>query len=172
MRRSSGKGRNGRRHRIGAAVLAGLCVIAAIGARAEEPRKAGGLKWSTDLDPALRQARAEEKKALVNFTGLGWCPFCIRLEREALRTKEFVAFASKRFVPVVVDFRKRPPLPRNEALKNRKLMKKYGITGFPTLLVLDSSGKAIGRQAGYSGGGAAAVIRKLSRIVEKPSSGG
>jgi len=51
-------------------------------------------------------------------------------------------------------------------------MKKYGITGFPTLLVLDSSGKAIGRQAGYSGGGAAAVIRKLSRIVEKPSSGG
>ncbi len=36
-----------------------------------------GEGWLTDLDTGKKQAAAENKAVLVDFTGSDWCHFCI-----------------------------------------------------------------------------------------------
>ena len=46
-------------------------------------------------------------------------------------------------------------------------MKKYGIAGFPTALILDGDGNKVGETAGYRKGGAAAYAEHLLEIERK-----
>ncbi|HIX19757.1 MAG TPA: thioredoxin family protein, partial [Candidatus Akkermansia intestinigallinarum] len=36
-----------------------------------------GAEWLTDLEAAKKQAAAENKAILVDFTGSDWCGYCI-----------------------------------------------------------------------------------------------
>jgi thioredoxin-related protein len=100
--------------------------------------------WSTDLDEALKTAKKENKAVLVEFTGSDWCPPCIMMRKEVFSKKEFVKAASKNFILVEID------MPRDEKLKdvkekNSPIVEKYEIDGFPTIVLLDSSGKEFTR---------------------------
>jgi thioredoxin-related protein len=100
--------------------------------------------WSTDLEKALETAKKENKAVLVEFTGSDWCPPCIMMRKEVFSKKEFVEGASKSFILVEID------LPRDEKLKdvrerNKPLVEKYQIEGFPTVVLLDSDGKEFTR---------------------------
>ena len=55
---------------------------------------------------------------------------------------------------------------QSSALKqaNEELGKQFQVDGYPTLVVLNSSGKEIGRQVGYAPGGPDAFIAKLERF--------
>ncbi len=47
--------------------------------------------------------------------------------------------------------------------QNDMLQKKYGVNGYPTLIVTDADGKELGRTSGYNpGSGAASVIESLN----------
>jgi thioredoxin-related protein len=50
----------------------------------------------------------------------------------------------------------------NEALKD-----KYGASGFPTIVVLNSEGKQVWKQVGYMPGGPKAWIAKLDEAKKK-----
>ena len=60
--------------------------------------------WTLDIDAALKQAKAENKKVLLLFTGSDWCGWCIKLKREVLEKNEFKKFAKKNLVLVYFDF--------------------------------------------------------------------
>ena len=98
--------------------------------------------WSTDLDKAIEQAKAENKAVLVEFTGLDWCPPCIAMRKNVFSKKEFVDAASKKFVLVELDF---PKGDKELSEKNQPLAEKYKIEGFPTVVLLDSEGKEFTR---------------------------
>lgn len=98
--------------------------------------------WSTDLDKALEQAKAENKSVLVEFTGSDWCPPCIAMRKNVFSKKEFVEAASKKFILVELDF---PKGDKELAKKNQPLAEKYKIEGYPTVILLDSSGKEFTR---------------------------
>lgn len=98
--------------------------------------------WSTDVEAAIAQAKKENKAVLVEFTGSDWCPPCIMMKKNVFSKKEFVEKASKDYVLVEVDVpRKNPEL----AAKNRIVAEKYKIDGFPTVVLLDGSGKEFNR---------------------------
>ena len=122
-----------------------------------------GPKWYTDLDEAKAVAAKENKPLLVDFTGSDWCGYCIKLHAEVFDKPEFEAFA-KNYVLVELDFPNKKPQPAEEKAKNKATQAKFGVSGFPTVLLLDAkTGEAYGRQSGYGpGSGPKAYIEKLS----------
>jgi len=122
-----------------------------------------GPKWYTDLDEAKAVAAKENKPLLVDFTGSDWCGYCIKLHAEVFDKPEFAEFA-KGYVLVELDFPNKKPQPPEEKAKNKATQAKFGVSGFPTVLLLDAkNGEAYGRQSGYGpGSGPKAYIEKLS----------
>ena len=120
-------------------------------------------KWFTDLDEAKAVAVKENKPLLVDFTGSDWCGFCIKLHAEVFDKPEFEAFA-KNYVLVELDFPNKKPQPAEEKAKNKAAQAKFGVSGFPTVLLLDAkTGDAFGRVSGYGPGtGPKAYLDKLS----------
>ena len=131
------------------------------------PAQAADLEWLTDLPKALALAKEEKKPVLIDFTGSDWCAQCIKLDQEVLSKKEFADYAKSKFVLVKLDHRIRTPQLPAEQKANAALREEYKIEGFPTLVVLNSDGKELGREEGYSGNGPAAVIAKLDRLRAK-----
>ncbi len=112
---------------------------------------ADATEWLTDIPTAQQRAAEEGKKVLVVFTGTDWCLWCIHLKNQIFTTPAFREFAKEQLVPVEID------IPRNRALvggeenykKNRAACRQYGITGYPTVIVMTPDGDVLG---GYSGG--------------------
>ncbi len=123
-------------------LILSLLLLATVTARAE-------LTWLTDLDEAKKVATKENKKLLVDVTGSDWCGYCIKLHKEVFDTPEFEKFA-KDYVLVELDFPKRKEQPAAEKAKNQAAQKKYGVNGFPTVIIMNTSGKILNRAEGYS----------------------
>ncbi|GBL24149.1 disulfide bond reductase DsbH [Opitutia bacterium] len=124
--------------------------------------------WLTDLDAAKAQGVKENKPVLVDFTGSDWCPPCIQLHKVVFQSAEFAAVASK-YVLVELDYpRKTPQAPELKA-KNAELSKQFGISGFPTVLLIDAkSGEVFGKTVGFGGQTAKEYLDKLASFKNTP----
>ena len=138
-----------------------LLFLATITARAD-------VTWLTDLDAAKAKGIKENKPVLVDFTGSDWCPPCIQLHKVVFQSAEFAAVASK-YVLVELDYpRKTPQAPELKA-KNAELSKKFGISGFPTVLLIDAkSGEVFGKTVGFGGQTAKEYLDKLASFKNTP----
>ena len=125
---------------------------------------ADGLNWENNLDKAIEQAKKENKTVLVNFTGSDWCIWCKRLSAEVFQQKEFEAYAKESLVLVMLDFPKDIEQTQETKEYNNKLAQKYGIQGFPTILLIDSQGKLVA-QTGYQPGGAAKYVEHIKSYL-------
>lgn len=121
--------------------------------------------WQTDFPKAQEEARANHKLLLLNFTGSDWCGWCKRLEAEVFSKPEFAEYAKQHFVLVTVDFPRAKPLSDEVRRQNRALAEKYGIEGFPTIVVLNGDGKPVGA-LGYQPGGPGAFIEELKKLPQ------
>jgi len=120
--------------------------------------------WLTDLDEGMKVAKAEKKAILVDFTGSDWCGWCIRLKKEVFDQKEFAA-ATKDFVLVELDYPQRKKQSDEVKAKNKALSEKFGIEGFPTILLLDAEGAPFA-QTGYQEGGPVKYLAHLAELVK------
>jgi protein disulfide-isomerase len=120
--------------------------------------RAAELSWQTDFAQASQQAAQEHKYILLDFTGSDWCPWCIKMDKEVFNQSQFSDFALKNLVLVKLDFPRKTAQSPAEKSQNEDLAKKFGIEGFPTYVLLDSSGKEVRRQVGYLQGGAIAFL--------------
>ena len=121
---------------------------------------AGEPQWSTDLQAAQKLAEKEDKAILVNFSGSDWCGWCKKLDREVFRQEKFLKFAEEELVLVQVDFPRYKKLSPDLQKANEKLAQKYGVQGFPTVLILDAKDKVLLR-TGFQPGGASSYIDHL-----------
>jgi thioredoxin-related protein len=121
------------------------------------------LTWLTDYKKAQDEARANNKLVLLDFTGSDWCGWCIRLDKEVFSKPEFKDYAGKNLVLVEVDFPRRRPLSLETRKQNEELAGRYGIQGFPTIIVLNGDGKKVG-ELGYMPGGPDAFIAELEKL--------
>lgn len=97
------------------------------------------IKWLNSFSAAQQQARANSKPILILFTGTQWCPACIKLEKDVLMKPEFMDAVKNRFVFVKAEF---PKYDENsiKASPYFSLMERYGISLFPTLIIVDADG--------------------------------
>ncbi len=119
-----------------------------------------GLVWHINLEKALEIAKAENKPVLLQFSGSDWCKWCIRLNEEVLFTKGFANWAKDNIVLVNLDFPRTIPQTDEVKTYNNSLMKKYGIRGFPTVLLLDNEANVV-LQTGYKAGGPTPYIAHI-----------
>jgi len=133
-----------------------LCGVVRVGA--------AEAKWVSDFDKAVEMAKASNRNILMDFTGSDWCPWCIRMDKEVLNTKEFKAYAEKNLVLMLVDFPQSKQLPQKVQDQNAGLQKKYEPEGFPTFILVDKEGKVLGVQSGYLEGGPSAFIAKIGSM--------
>jgi thioredoxin-related protein len=122
--------------------------------------------WLTNYEQAQKEAQAEHKLLLMDFTGSDWCGWCIMLDKEVFSKPEFKEYASKHLVLLELDFPRMKRMPPETAKQNEQLAMKYGIQGFPTVVVFDSSGKPLGA-LGYQQGGPQAFIEQLEKLRSK-----
>jgi protein disulfide-isomerase len=121
------------------------------------------LVWSTDFTAALGQAQDQDRRVFVFFTGSDWCGWCKRLQKEILSTPEFARYAREKLILVELDFPKQKPQAPETKTQNENLARRFRISGFPTVIVLDRAGKAIGR-LGYQEGGPEPFLGKIDQL--------
>lgn len=122
--------------------------------------------WETDFDRAVARARESGRYLLVNFSGSDWCGWCIKLDREVFSQGEFKKYARENLVLALIDFPRGKPQSRKDKQRNEALAQKYGVRGFPTVLVFSPSGDLIGHTS-YQPGGAKAYVEHLREMIEK-----
>ena len=112
---------------------------------------AGG--WETDYGKALAKAKAENKRVLLDFSGSDWCGPCIELRKRVFSSPGFTAYAAKNLILLEIDFPQRKKQSAELKKQNEKLGKQFDIDekGFPTVVLLDPSGKVIRDFTGYEG---------------------
>ena len=110
------------------------------------------LNWTTDLGKALQLAKQENKAVLVNFTGSDWCKWCFKLSDEVFSQDEFKEYADKNLVLVKVDFPEHKEQTNQTKMYNKSLAKKFGVQGFPTIIIINSGGRMVAK-TGYQAGG-------------------
>ncbi len=132
---------------------------------AESVKKAKkGFELMTDFEVAKSQAKINNKPILLIFSGSDWCGWCVKLDQEVFSTPEFKEWAAENVISVIADFPARKELPAELKMQNEKLRDTYGVTGFPTVLLLKDDGSVIAR-TGYQRGGAANYIRHLKMFM-------
>ena len=109
----------------------------------------------------MNQARSQNKLVLLDFTGSDWCPWCIKFNNEVLATPQFAAYAQDKLVLVKLDFPRHTPQSDDLKRANQELYERYNVQGYPSYILLDASGRELGRQVGYRPGGPDAFITEL-----------
>ncbi|MGZ3632728.1 MAG: thioredoxin family protein [Parachlamydiaceae bacterium] len=127
---------------------------------------AESIAWLTNYEQAVDKAKSESKPIILFFTGTGWCHWCNKLEKEVFDTPEFSQLAGDKYVFLKLDF----PQPYQPNAQNDQLKKKYKIRGFPTLIILDSTGQQQIGMTDYRPGGPRQYADHLKKMVETHSS--
>jgi len=131
---------------------------------------AGGEGWTDDFAAAKKQAAAENKDLLIDFTGSDWCGWCVKLDKEVFSHEPFKAGVKDKFVLVELDYPKKPEnvakLSDEIKAQNEDLKDKYSIQGYPTILLCDAEGKPFAK-TGYQAGGPEKYVTHLDELRAK-----
>lgn len=129
-------------------MLAVVMVWSAARSVSAQETKAGPAKkeiaWAKDYKDAVDQARKSGKPIMVDFY-TDWCGWCKVLDRETYTDAQVIKLADASFVSLKINAEK----------EGTAQAKRYGITGFPTILFLDAAKlPAIGKEGdGKAGDG-------------------
>ncbi len=123
-------------------------------------------EWLQDFAKAKTIAEQRRRPLLLDFTGSDWCGWCIKLKAEVFDKQEFQNYARQNLVLVELDFPRRKTLPAAIKQQNKSLAAKYGIRGYPTIILLDARGNELGK-TGYVRGGPSAFIREVRKITKQ-----
>ena len=117
---------------------------------------------TTDYARALSVSKSTGRPMLLHFTGSDWCPYCQKMDAEVFSTADFNRYVSANYILVTLDFPHQTPMSDDLKQQNASLAQKYRVSGFPTLVVVNSEEKELGRTSGYNpGSGPATVIDQL-----------
>lgn len=114
---------------------------------------AAGNGWLTNLEEAQVKAAAENKPILIEFTGSDWCPPCKMLNKNVFSTETFNTKAPEKFVLVEMDFPRDTAGITPEVQQYRQnIAKKYSISGYPSIILTNATGKPIAKTSFRTGG--------------------
>ncbi len=89
--------------------------------------------WMTDPDQAFAKASAEGKPLFVDFFAT-WCLPCVKMEQQTFSDPKVQAFLREHFIPVQMNCTQETPA-------CQKMIERYSVVGWPTMLVLTPEGK-------------------------------
>ena len=119
------------------------------------PTAAKPIDWfyCVDLAEPLARAKKLNKPLFVDFE-TDWCGWCHVLDKVTYPDKEVAAFLSKNFIPVKL----------NVELDPKGTSQKYGVRGFPGMVVILPDGTKADSISGFSK--ASEFMEKLTKLAE------
>jgi thioredoxin-related protein/tetrahydromethanopterin S-methyltransferase subunit A len=99
---------------------------------------AEGIDWFEGSVEAAFAAAKESNKPIYLYWGAVWCPPCYAISATVFKSPEFLE-RSKLFVPVYLD---------GDTENAQEYGEKFGVRGYPTMIVFDSDGEEITRIPG------------------------
>jgi len=110
-------------------------------AGAEHPAEHGsahGIAWHKGDVAAAFAMAAEQNKPLFLYWGAVWCPPCVQIKSTIFNQREFID-RTRLFLPVYLD---------GDTEQAQKWGEKFGVLGYPTVIVFNPSGEEITRIPG------------------------
>jgi thiol-disulfide isomerase/thioredoxin len=102
------------------------------------PRTKAAFTWSHDLDAAVKQAKASNKKVFIDFETT-WCGPCKTMDEWIWTDADVAATLLSGYVGVKLD-----------GDIEKAHVKRFGVSGYPTMVVLDpASDKVLKKVSGY-----------------------
>ena len=104
------------------------------------PRTSSPVTWghgTTGLNAALAAARTSGKSILLDFEAV-WCGPCHTMDNWIWNDAEVAEELKARFISVKIDVD-----------DEKELVKRFNTTGYPTMIILDATGKETWRKADY-----------------------
>lgn len=127
-----------------------LFFIYFIGFSQSNSEKSNSINWIENFDEAKLISSEQDKPLLIFFTGSDWCKPCKNLVADFFNSKKFKEIASDELILYKADFPKNKSLVTAAQKKdNIKIKNKFGINSYPTIYVLNSSGKFMNKMEGY-----------------------
>lgn len=118
---------------------AALCLLISPVFAAPTAPTSPSARWLTNAQTALDLGKRTNRPVLLNF-GTTWCSGCHQLDKTTFKSAAF-AQESRNWVLVKIDAEK--------GATNIALDKKYRIRGYPTLVLLSSTGRELNRIEGF-----------------------
>lgn len=145
-------------------IFLSMILLAAILLGCSKSSANDNLNWEENLETALQKAKTENKAVLVNFTGSDWCQWCIKLSNEVFSQPEFEEYADENLILVRLDFPRSIEQSAETKMYNNQLAQRYGVQGFPTILLFNSQGQMV-LQTGYQPGGPVSYVNHLKSYL-------
>ena len=97
------------------------------------------LPWRHSLRTGLEEAKKGNRLVMVDFY-TDWCSWCKRLDKDTYPNKRVMQIATQ-LIPVKLN--------AEDKAEGTQGAQRYGVTGFPAILFLNSTGKIVGEIRGY-----------------------
>ena len=123
------------------------------------------VEWMTNATEATEKAKKENKDILFLFTGSDWCPPCKKLEAEVFEAEGFDEVTSE-YILVKFDFPKQKALPAGLKKQNDAWAEKFGVSGYPTVVLTDQKVLPFAI-VGYEAGGVENYLGMLEEMRQK-----
>ncbi|TVQ15157.1 MAG: DUF255 domain-containing protein [Balneolaceae bacterium] len=109
---------------------------------------ASGVAW-VPLHTAIENAQADGKKILIDVY-TEWCGYCRRMNAETYADATVQETLNNYFYPVRLNAESKNFIDfAGQAVTEQELALAFGVRGYPTTVILDSDGSAVGRQPGF-----------------------
>lgn len=102
-----------------------------------EANRCCAAEWTEDINAAVEQAAATDKDLMILYTGSDWCPPCKLLDKEVLSQEQFIFEVDPHYVLVKLDFPRQTEQEPEIAKRNAEWAQRFGIEGFPTIVLTD-----------------------------------
>lgn len=122
-------------------ILGGLILVLAIVPMLRRPAsQSSGIIWNTEPEQAFAQV-ADGKRAVLTFLYTDWCGYCRQMDQTTFQDPALISRMASDYSWLRLNAENDPA--------GAEMRDHFGVSGFPTLLILDESGEEIDRLQGF-----------------------
>lgn len=121
-------------------ILSFVSIFVLIGAKPDPAKFGNGINFNaTTLAQSIRMAKEQKKLIFIDIYAT-WCPPCTMLKLRTFSSKKAGEFFNANFISLSLN---------GEEGEGLQLVRAYKLTAYPTMLILDSTGKPVIVTMGY-----------------------